>query len=355
MDPKEPFKRSIALVSGKGGSGKTMVCAVIALVLDQLGHNVVIFDADTGTAGMTYYLGLKLVPNIRIGLANIASQSSQLSDLEFGKRALQRIDGLKNGKFFGIGDHRRLEREIPEEKLPPLLEDVVAILSKDSWLIVDCRGGIDRESVAVCQAVDDILLVVESDTTSFQATKHVVDVLSDKDLAHKVRGFFINKVFDDPTMIVRSGTSVFGSHFLAAIPFDLQATRAFLVGEIPSIESLFATHVWQGLEKVYPEQIERPLGRPWRFEEFREVGLTNLDSIRGGAMSAGSILLVAFIFFFRYFSRASPPVDSISLFMVVYLLLLGLLGSFETTRRYLGRLLSMYTKALNRILFKAEK
>src|SRR5687768_1257607 len=128
MDPfekeKRAFSRSIAVVSGKGGSGKTMVCAVLGLVLDELGHRVVIFDADTGTAGMTYYLGLKLVSNTRVGLANLAT-ASNIKDAAIRNRVLQKIVGFSHGEFLGIGDHRRLEKYTPAVKLPELLTDVL--------------------------------------------------------------------------------------------------------------------------------------------------------------------------------------------------------------------------------------
>src|SRR5436305_3294014 len=90
-------KRIVAFVSGKGGSGKTMVTALFAQSLFRDGEKVIIFDADTGTAGMTYYLGLSKVKNIRIGLYDVARKSPRLfDDPEFLKRALQPIDGYED-------------------------------------------------------------------------------------------------------------------------------------------------------------------------------------------------------------------------------------------------------------------
>ncbi|WP_305418184.1 nucleotide-binding protein [Photobacterium leiognathi] len=63
--------KTIAIVSGKGGSGKTMLTATIAKILDISGSSVLLIDADFGTAGLTYYLGLNEVNNISVGLANL--------------------------------------------------------------------------------------------------------------------------------------------------------------------------------------------------------------------------------------------------------------------------------------------
>jgi flagellar biosynthesis protein FlhG len=353
----EKNNRTVAIVSGKGGSGKTMVTTVIARVLSHAKQEVIIIDADTGTAGMTYYLGLKLVKNIRVGLSTLANKGHIDEDLI--RRAIQKIKGFEKSEFIGIGDHRRLEREIPEEALPNILRELIDNLYEfKAWKIVDCRGGIDRESIAVCQSADDVILVIESDTTSFQATKHVVDILSDHELAHKIRGFFINKVFNDPSEIIKNGTSFFGTQFLSAIPFDISATRAFLIGESPSLDSLFGTHIWQGVYKAYPEVVQEPDKRIWTNEEYREVGLSNLESVRGGLVMAGCIILATILFFFaRYIdsgnSNLSRPFGPATVEIVVlYVAIFGLIGSIENTRRIIGRLISIYFRALSRILYK---
>ena len=57
---------SIAIVSGKGGSGKTFIAAELAsLIAARI--PVTLMDADTGTGGLSYYLGLKYVRNITEG------------------------------------------------------------------------------------------------------------------------------------------------------------------------------------------------------------------------------------------------------------------------------------------------
>lgn len=353
-DQQSDLPRIIAVVSGKGGSGKTMVVAVMATVLSTENKRTLIVDADTGTAGMTYYLGLNLVSNIRVGLSNIAKASFSENMDETIKKSVQKVKGAKNSDFLGIGDHRRLEKEVPEDDLPNILKETISKLRQvypDNWIIIDCRGGIDRESVAVCSEADDIILIAESDTTSFQATKHVVDVLSDNDIAHKIRGFFINKVFNNPSVIVAQGTSVFGTQFLSAIPFDLQATRSFLVGDIPKIYSPFGRHVWAGLHKAYAEEVNGPPMRPWNFEEYRELGLTNLDSLRGGIFASALILILGIAVAFRLTNSVMLYYieDRITtLVFFVALFLLGLMGSIESTRRLLGRIISTYIRLIFR-------
>jgi flagellar biosynthesis protein FlhG len=347
-------ERVIAVVSGKGGSGKTMIVAIMADILSTLHTPVTVVDADTGTAGLTYYLGLDLVRNIRVGLSNIATML--IKGLPFSSdflyEYLQPIKGLEVANFLGIGDHRRLEKEVSETDLPSILKLLIESLrGLGSWILVDCRGGIDRESIAVCGVADDIILISESDTTSFQATKHIVDVLSDNDLAHKLRGFIINKVFDNPSTLVSQGTTIYGTQFLSAIPFDFQATRSFLKGEIPRKTSLFGIHVWAALEKAYPIEILSPPGRVWSFEDYREVGLTNIDSTRGGAIVSAILLSLGIAYYFKY---VVPGGLSLWTFirsglgqLWLSILFFGLLGSLESTRRSVGKVFNFYLRLFN--------
>jgi septum site-determining protein MinD len=412
-EPQPITSRSIALVSGKGGTGKTMVAAVFAQILSSFGPTLIV-DADTGTAGMTYYLGLKLVPNIRVGLADIVAWNPAgpaidedpkmtphasgkpeaiddrtllglIQDVRFRPsrppRPARPFDSWYNCAFFGIGDHRRLYRAMPDANIDQILPRVVKGLEKlqsFKWIVIDCRGGVDKDSVAVCSAVNDIILIVEPDTTSFQATQHVVDILSSNRLAHKLRGFIINKVFDDPSVIARNGTSVFGSQYLGSVPFDLDATRSFLVGDVPKLLSPFGINIWAALSKIYPKQVRSAPGSPWEFKDFRRVGLTDPNSLLGGLVIAGLIFLAALglasYFLIQSFTMPAqvyadqphwlPPDENRAItdwalaqirpilqkeqIFLLSLIVLGLIGSLEPARRLVGKALSAYVRILKR-------
>ena len=50
----------IAVLSGKGGTGKTSVCAGIATALAEGGRSVLCIDCDIGLRNLDISLGLKL-------------------------------------------------------------------------------------------------------------------------------------------------------------------------------------------------------------------------------------------------------------------------------------------------------
>ena len=329
-----------------------MIAAVMTMVFRNFSR-VVLVDADTGTGGLSYYFGLKLVSNTAIGIADLVFEKDKKAPLP-----LQSINWKQSGdskfsaKFLGIGNHRRLYRAEERESLAINLRAIIERVKRETVgdVVVDCRGGIDPESIAVCEAADDIILIVEPDTTSFQATQYVVDVLSDKNLAGKLRGFIINKVFDDPSTVANYGTSVFKCSCLAAVPFDLDATRDFLIGDIPRLDTQFGVQIWQALRKAYPEiLLARPPGRPWTFQEFSQVSLTSPESSRGGLVVGSALLILGAGAFIGLTDEYNDLLGGPRIMMLVFAVL-GIMGSLEPTRRLVGRMFGFYVKMLSFLL-----
>jgi septum site-determining protein MinD len=333
--------RRIAVVSGKGGSGKTMIAVEMAYqFVSSTGDSdkrIVIMDTDIGTAGMSYYLGLKKVRNIRTGFSTVAlgrngyPGEQRLSDLLQPVLPAQEDSfGDSRFNFLPIGDHRRINREyqraLPasgeEMQLGVLIEQAILDLAENcDALIADCRGGIDDESLAVCGAVDDIILIVEPDTTSFQASRHLVDVLADVDLVHKLRGFIINKVYSNPEAVIRNGASDFGSQFLAAIPFDLSATRAFLVGDVPGSSSIMSLHVREALSRAYPDLVTAPRYGTWKPRDYEMTNVFTPAASRTGVMLA--LLLLTFGIAFGLVILSHQATESLTFLATAILSVLG--------------------------------
>src|SRR5260221_1811968 len=59
-------KHIIAVGSGKGGVGKSLLAANIAIYLAQLGRRVVLLDADLGAANLHSFVGVER-PHVSLG------------------------------------------------------------------------------------------------------------------------------------------------------------------------------------------------------------------------------------------------------------------------------------------------
>jgi len=69
--------RVLSITSGKGGVGKTNICANLGLALTRLGRRVLIFDTDLGLANIDILLGL--APQYNIG--HVLSGEKRIDDV----------------------------------------------------------------------------------------------------------------------------------------------------------------------------------------------------------------------------------------------------------------------------------
>lgn len=343
---------SVAIVSGKGGSGKTIMAAELAILFAARGP-VTLMDADTGTGGLSYYLGLKYVHNITEGfteyaLANAGAQSFSERRRKVVELTQPVYDKYTSNtfRFLPVGEHRMLNRALGREsigadELAEYLESAVRELAGSSdFLVVDCRGGIDNDSLAVCRAVDDVIMVVEADPTSFQASQHLVDVLADNDVAYKLRGFIINKAVDDPTSVASTTGVALRTRYLGAIPFDVDAARSFAVSELPYPRSILGIHLRDAISRVYPKSIGSPPdSQVWKPSDYSSFNVYSPESTRAGLLLSLAVLLLGSVILITGF--LGMPIDRGSYLAATgALTLTGGMAASEPFRQLLGRMLN---------------
>lgn len=271
MTDLEGVVRSIALVSGKGGSGKTLIAAALAkYIQEESSKNAVLIDTDLGTGGVTYYLGFKSFRKTGRGFSDLVIEdigqkfngSEVITELQEGYIPYSTSEpGLF--RFVSIGNHRAIfKNNIDQDDLTVsvgnVFRNIIRSISSESntlgsVVIADCRGGVDSDSLAVCAEVDDIIVISETDATSIQACQHLIDVLSDKGLSNKIQGFMLNKVFDDPSQLAKAGTSLFRSSYLGSIPFDIEAVRKYVSGDFPEETGLFNNQLKSVAAKIFTD------------------------------------------------------------------------------------------------------
>ncbi|MBP2161781.1 MULTISPECIES: AAA family ATPase [Asticcacaulis] len=290
----------IALVSGKGGSGKTLIATAIALGYANAGKRVLLIDADFGTGGLTYYLGFSAFERAREGLTEVMIQRDQheISPLMLKEyTAKASFEAQSEAKMLSlidlmpVGEHRQIEDGVSNVAIYKLREILEECRHKYDCVIFDCRGGIDYESLSVCDVVGKIILVVETDAASIQASRHLSEVLHKNGYGKKLSGFILNKVIDDPSAMSQAGLTFFKCENLGSIPFDIQTTRNFIKGEIPQISSIFCRHVFKALWKADRAMDKYSSIKTLSREEF------NSFATRDPYASGGGLVISAIAFY----------------------------------------------------------
>ena len=348
----------IAIVSGKGGSGKTMIAVALAQGAALAGQKVMLVDADFATGGLTYYLTFREFVNSRIGLSDRFKIVDGLTANDWaasGDSQEYASEWLENIRLLPIGDQRKFHLHSDAE-IMELMSTVMNEAKEHSDLvIVDCRGGIDSQSLAICQMVDEIVVVVETDTTSIRSSQHLVDLLAESGLNKKVSGFILNKVMDDPTSLAKTASSLLGIKFLGAIPFDIEATRSYIQGRIPERTTLFSRQVFSTIPKIIDGIGIFDHIRTLDPEEFGSVTLRSPEIRVGGVFISAMALYLSFGYIYYLYSTTYTSRfwdrSSIELIALAVGNLLVLSALSDPIKQGFGRLFRVYTKALP-ILFR---
>ena len=144
----------IAVVSGKGGVGKTFISANLAIALSARSHRVILFDLDMGLANTDIILGVEAGGTWPEALSGRRSLDEVIvqgpGDIAFVPGA----SGMAN-----IANLSEFERH----QLLAVMEEVE---SRYDVCVLDCGAGISRNVVTLAASADTILVVTTPEPTA---------------------------------------------------------------------------------------------------------------------------------------------------------------------------------------------
>ena len=153
-----------AVLSGKGGTGKTSVCAGIAATLARDGLRVLCVDCDVGLRNLDISLGM--------------SESGALSflDISEGHYPLERA---ARHPLYPTLSFLTAPMNCPVEKIDPVLfADMLRQARKEfDYIFLDAPAGVDAGFRLVSQAADRFLLVTGSGPAAVRDAARVGDLL----------------------------------------------------------------------------------------------------------------------------------------------------------------------------------
>ena len=203
----------IAILSGKGGVGKTTITAELGIALAKRNLKVCVVDADVAMANLSLLLSMQGAP---ITLHDVLLGESVIHDAIY--------DGPMGLKLVPSGLSLDSYRRVDPERLSSVLEKIAPIFD---FILLDCPAGIERSVIAAVSAANEVLLLTTPSSPS------IADVLKAKIICNrlnvKVIGVIINFVRQEKGEIKKEDISkILELPIYGLVPFDDELRQSFI-------------------------------------------------------------------------------------------------------------------------------
>ncbi len=182
-DAPDPSTRVIAVISPKGGSGKTTVATNLAVGLAQLAPNeVVLIDIDLQFGDVAS--ALRLTPE------NTISDTVRAGALD--TTTLKVLLTPHPANLFALCAPESLAQA--DDVDPDRLAQIVRPLSSEfRYIVIDTAAGIDPHALAAIELATDLIMVCTTDVPCVRGVRKANDALDVVGLGHKPRHFLLNR------------------------------------------------------------------------------------------------------------------------------------------------------------------
>ena len=160
--------RVIAVTSGKGGVGKTVITANLALSFAMSNRRVMLLDADFGLANLDVVLGLSPKGNIR--------------DVVFGQAGIGDviIEGPEGLRLIPAGSGIRALADLTQLQVKGIFDEAVGYDESVDVFLIDTAAGIAAGVAGILLSADEVVIVAEPEPTAVLDAYAVIKTLVSK-------------------------------------------------------------------------------------------------------------------------------------------------------------------------------
>jgi flagellar biosynthesis protein FlhG len=157
---------SLSVVSGKGGVGKTNIALNLGFALNEMGHTLVLLDADLGLANLDVLLGLSPEKNIQ--------------DLIAGEDAANVVVPLTESGFAFLPSASGVAElvEMDEDIQGVLLDKLDGLFHQYDFLILDLGAGISPTVLSFAAMPQERVVIITPEPTSLTDSYALIKVLN---------------------------------------------------------------------------------------------------------------------------------------------------------------------------------
>ncbi len=171
----------LAVVSGKGGVGKSNFSINFALALTKVGKKVVLFDLDIGMANVDILMGV----------------SSKFTIVDMIERELSIWDIIEKGpeqlSFIAGGTGLSSMFQLNPRKLSRFLQQLELINGNYDYIIFDMGAGVSNDSLHFILSANEVFVVTTPEPTSITDAYAIVKYIQLKDQDIPIR-LLVNRI-----------------------------------------------------------------------------------------------------------------------------------------------------------------
>ena len=209
----------IAVLSGKGGTGKTSVCAAVSTALARMGHKVLAIDCDMGLQNLDISLGL--------------SDAGAISFLDVCEGGYSLSQAAKHDKFeslfFLTAPLNRTAESVDEESF----RDMVRSAKREfDYIFLDAPAGIDAGFTLAARFADRCLIVTGADPAAMRDAARAAQRLElmGKTEVQLIVNRVSRKLFSTMSVTVDDVMDTAGLPLIGVVPEDQNVTLAAAFG-----------------------------------------------------------------------------------------------------------------------------
>ena len=225
-------KSRMIAVSGKGGTGKTMLVTIIVkLLARERNLRILAIDADSAMS-LPYTLGVKTSKTVGDIRRQIIENPKTRSEIENVHLRTVVSDALAAGEGFHLLAMGRPEGPGCYCSVNELLRYGIERLSKDFDItIIDCEAGPEQINRRVAQGVDWLIIVTDGSVRGVQAASLINTIAEGDEAMRSARvGLVVNRMKKESNAI-KEAAQQSGIEILGYVPDDENITHFDAAGE----------------------------------------------------------------------------------------------------------------------------
>ena len=239
--------RRIVITSGKGGVGKTTICAFLGMELADLGFRVVILDMDIGLNNLDVTMGLD--NKVCYDIVDVIAGNCRL------KQAL--VQHQKYPSLYILpSTHSYDDAYITKEQAKVVVD---ALAQNFDYILIDSPAGVEEGFRRAVYLALEAIVVATPHISSIRDADKVLSILSGYDLLSK--SLVVNRIRGDfaatsETLELDEIIRFLKVKLIGAIPEEDEITKGLEIKNIKSQSytraiSLLAENVHNGTRKIY--------------------------------------------------------------------------------------------------------